>query len=419
MIEKFIDSVLIIDDKEEEIVTLHNLLKSKDIWVKYKNPKECSSKLRNRKIIFLDIYLSETATELKGHISEIRKILKAIIGQNFGTYGIVIWTNHFQHVDTFREKIHLDKGQYDLPLFICGLDKQKYLRDGYDNLFSDLEAALKTNIASNFFINWSILVNQGRDKAITEIFNLVPDYQKQDKNLEFLLFKLAQNYTGMPIDKIDDYPLSVDAIKAFNDLLVSEVNTASKKLSIFSSTKEIKYIDNEKKIIQAETKINKSEELYNIFAEINSQLLIDQTYISQDKVIPGNVYAVIGADDQFKHPRLPDNSKPIIIEMTPPCDFSNNKSYKPRVLAGYYYDSDGKKPTSENFYKELYPLKIKGLDKSQIVIFDFSILGFIKAADLKDANKYKILFRTKDKLFADILQKMSSHIARLGLSIIR
>ena len=419
MVEKFIDSVLIIDDKENEIKELQNILESKDIWVKYKNPKVCTSKLRNRKIIFLDIYLSETSTELKGHISEIRKILKTIIGKNFGTYGIVVWTNHFHHIDTIKEKIHSDKGQYDLPLFICGLDKQKYLRDGYVNLLDDLEAELKNNFAANFFINWSILVNQGKDKALTDIFNLASDYQKQNNNLEFLLFKLAQNYTGIPIDKIDDYPLSVDAIKAFNDMLVSEVNAVSKNLSFFSSSNAIKYTDSENGIVLAETKKIKSEELYNIFAEINSHLLIDQVHFSQDKVIPGNVYEVIKDDDRFKHPALPDSAKPIIIEMTPPCDFSNDKSKKPRVLAGYFYDFNGKKPLNENFYKELFPVKIKEFDKSQIVIFDFSILGIVDEDDLKDSNKYKILFRAKDKLFADILQKMSSHTARLGLSIIR
>lgn len=244
MVENFIDSVLIIDDKEDETKELQNILENKDIWVKYKHPKDCIAKLRNRKIIFLDIYLSETSTELKGHISEIRKILKTIIGKNFGTYGIVIWTNHLQHVDMIKEKMQSDKEQYDLPLFICGLDKQKYLREGFDNLLTDLETELKNNFAANFFINWSILVSQGRDKAVNSIFNLVPDYQKQNNNLEFLLFKLAQNYTGIPIDKIDPYPLSVDAIKAFNDLLVSEVNALSKELSFFSPSNKIKYTDN-------------------------------------------------------------------------------------------------------------------------------------------------------------------------------
>ena len=38
--------------------------------------------------------------------------------------------------------------------------------------------------------------------------------------------------------------------------------------------------------------------------------------------------------------------------------------------------------------------------------------------DLKDASKYKILFRANPKLFADIIQKFSSHAARLGLSIV-
>ncbi len=419
MIENFIDSVLIIDDKEDDIKELKNLFEQKDIWVRYNHPKECKTKMRNRKIIFLDIYLSETDKTLMGNISEIRKTLKTVIGKKYGAYGIVIWTNHFQHVDTIKEKMQSDNEHYDLPLFICGLDKHKYLRDGYDNLLNDLESELKTNFAANFFINWSILVNQGRDKAITEIFNLVPDYQKQNKNLEFLLFKLAQNYTGIPIDKIDDYPLSVDAIKAFNDMLVSEVNALSNEIKLFSESKNISYNDNKNKTIQANTKKINSDELNGKYAQINSNLLIDQTHILQEKVIPGNVYEINGGDDPFRHPDLPDNAVPIIIEMTPPCDFSNSKSKKPRVLAGYYNEYNGKKPTNENFYKELYPVKFKDKENSQIVIFDFSLLGFINEDDLKDADKYKILFRTKDKLFADILQKMSSHTARLGLSIIR
>lgn len=419
MVENFIDSVLIIDDKENEIKELQKIFESKDIWVKYENPKDCTSQLRNRKIIFLDIYLSETATELKGHISELRKILRTVIGKNFGTYGIVAWTNHFQHVDTIREKINSDKGKYDLPLFICGLDKQKYLRDGYGNLLNDLENELKSNFAANFFINWSILVNQGRDKAITSIFDLVPDYKKQNKNLEYLLFKMAQNYTGIPMDKVDNYPLSVDAIRAFNDLLVAEVNAVSNEIKIFSKSNDISYMDNNKKTIQANTIKIDSDELYGIFAQINSNSLIEKIHISQDNIIPGNIYEVKQDDDIFKHPDLPENAVPVIIEMTPPCDFSQKNNTKPRVLSGYINKYNrNEKPNKEKYYKELYPIKLEN-DELKIIVFDFSLMGFIEENDLKDANKYEILFRAKDKLFADILQKMSAHTARLGLSIIR
>jgi hypothetical protein len=56
---------------------------------------------------------------------------------------------------------------------------------------------------------------------------------------------------------------------------------------------------------------------------------------------------------------------------------------------------------------------------SQMIVFDFRYFGMIKEDELKNAAQYQILFRTKDKLFADIIQKFSSHIARLGLAIIK
>jgi hypothetical protein len=54
-----------------------------------------------------------------------------------------------------------------------------------------------------------------------------------------------------------------------------------------------------------------------------------------------------------------------------------------------------------------------------MVRFDFRYFGSVDEDDLKNETKYKLLFRTRDKLFADILQKLSSHTARLGLPIIK
>jgi len=37
---------------------------------------------------------------------------------------------------------------------------------------------------------------------------------------------------------------------------------------------------------------------------------------------------------------------------------------------------------------------------------------------LKNSLEYKIIAKAKDKLFADVLQKLSSHTARLGIAIL-
>ena len=72
----------------------------------------------------------------------------------------------------------------------------------------------------------------------------------------------------------------------------------------------------------------------------------------------------------------------------------------------------------ESYYKELYPIKYGTEETLKIIIFDFKFFNSINEVELKDAANFKILFRAKDKLFADILQKLSSHTARLGLAVI-
>lgn len=464
MVEDFIDSVLIIDDKKEEIDGLKSYFEEKDVWVTYFNPPKdkqeidsISKPFKNRKLLFLDLRIDETKETIDNISVIIRPLLRKVISLNYGGYGIVMWTKHERHIIEFKKRIQKDKDKYELPLFVCGLDKHKYLKNGYDNLLTDLKEEFKKNFAANFFITWSILVNQGRDNAIKEIFNLVPNYQKQNINLEFLFFKLAQNYTGIHIDEINEnYPLIRDAFKTFNDLLVAFINQSPCKSDI-----KIKYEDNyfittsnehayysrnqlttnKKKLlikkIQLEdenwilgkelTNNEKTEDLLNyidkeitkLYSNINRKSLIDQTDIKQDVIVPGNVYEIKANNSPFIHPEVSENAIPIIIELTPPCDFSNKNRLKPRVASGYIkkYDRNNL-PTKEKYYKEFWPIAIND-EEPKTIIFDFSILGFVEEDDLKDETKYKILFRTKDKLFADILQKMSSHIARLGLSIIR
>jgi len=428
MIEEFIDSVLIIDDKEEEIKDLKNLLEKKDIWVTYYNPPtekhkidKITSRFRNRKLLFLDLRIDEAKTTIDNISVILRPLLKKIISNNFGNYGIVMWTKHESHIIEFKEKIQKDANDYQLPLFVIQMNKSKYLSTTFDNVLNDLETELQKSTAANFFINWSNLIQKGKDKAITSIFQLIPDYQKQDKNLEFLLCKMALNYTGIPFDNIDDdYPLSIDAIKAFNDLLASEINALSQPLEIFTKKNEILFNRKDKKTIDPKTKINKvGDELTSLFSGLNSKLLIDEVNIQQNKIIPGNVYEIMDDASKLITFDLPEGARPIIIEMTPPCDFSNNRKTYPRVLSGYIQDLNLKdKRSGDKFYRELWPVKLKGKETPQIIIFDFSMLGFVEEGNLKNNKKYTLLFRLKDKLFADILQKMSAHIARLGLSII-
>lgn len=55
-------------------------------------------------------------------------------------------------------------------------------------------------------------------------------------------------------------------------------------------------------------------------------------------------------------------------------------------------------------------------NKIMAFCFDFRYLFTPLDKDLTDISLYELWFRAKPKLFADVLQKFSSHAARLGLS---
>ncbi len=429
MIEKFIDSVLIIDDSKSEIEELEKYFIENDIRVNHFTPDELDKKngvFKNRKLLIIDLFLVDQ-DNLINNISRIRKYLKSFIGKEFGNYGVVLWTKHLENLNDFRDKIKLDQDAYALPQFIIGLDKTKYLAAGsYNGVITDLENEISKNAGAFFFVNWSNLVQTGKEKATNQIFDLVKDYNKQENDLKFILLKLAHNYTGIPIAKSNEYGLEHDAIKAMTDLVHYYItNSFNSKSNLFDDIENIKYSGSQ-------------EDEYKIFGDLNSRLLLDLTNISQSNVLPGNVYEIIInepnqiiSEISFKENKKTNtvkiadvfkNVKNIAIEVTPPCDFAQDKkSNRSRFVSGIMFDysKDFKKYfEGESYYKELYPIKYGTEENLKIIIFDFKFFNSINEVELKDGAKFKILFRAKDKLFADILQKLSSHTARLGLAVI-
>lgn len=410
----YISSVLIIDDQPDEVTGLEDVLKSNDILYTLCDPNMLpDSPYRNRQLVFCDLYLSATATEVEGHISELRKILKRVVGKEFGSYGIVLWTSHLQHIDLVKERISKDGSAYSLPLFIIGLDKTDYLKDGFANIFEDLGKKLAEDKAAHFFLNWRESISESADKTLAKIYSLVPDFKNQEAKLSYILYQLAANYSGKPTDGENKYEgMYHDAYKAFDEILYSELTDCGKTgfCDIFNDTTPNPWKD------------NLAEEL-SIISKINDRLLIEHDDIDHNSIIPGNVYQVCNKDSELILSDSPDNAINIAIELTPPCDFSQNKKKLSRMVGGFLLSptDDAKWKSIKSNYKGdrnycVWPVEIDG--EISLMCFDFRFLSSANDTDLNDVEKFKLLFKVNHKLFSDILQKFSSHAARLGISII-
>lgn len=431
MIADFINSALVIDDNLDEVKGLSSMLESKGVAVTCYTPDQLPSHLvlRNRKIIFIDLHIGEKAQRIEGHISKIRGILKDHIGLNFGLYGIVLWTKHLDEERIFEEKIQKDRENnlYTPPLFIVGLDKIKYLKQGkHDCLYEDLDRALNQDRSARFFIKWDHSVMDAQANTITNIYSLIPNYVNRSNDFLYILKQLALNYTGISEDAVN-YPLYIDAFKSFDDILHAElINCEKADPDLFNTT-------------QLNEPCTKS--LINIYARINSCLLIDENNITAGSVVPGNVYEVIERSSPYISDKAPSGAQNIVMEITPPCDFSNkNKRLRARLIGGFLVNVDNTDKFKTNskkrkgglvkaqvdqlncsnqcYYSEVFPI-IVGHDKCpKILVLDFRCFGAEDDSNMTNEKKYKILFRAKPKLFADILQKFSSHAARLGVSVI-
>ena len=417
MITDFIDSVVIIDDKEEEIKKLAEVLLSEDISVKIQLVDPQDKQMRKivplkkyRQLIFVDLSLDDSI-DVKTNIStEIRPILSKILPKTKGCYGLVVWSKHVNDdMLILKEKLLNDNEKYCLPMFIISLDKSKYLRDGYENILNDLDYILQSEKSAYFFVYWMNTVKSASNKAISDIYSLVPNYEKQNTELVYILYKMALNHSGIPEEKIKSYDSMTDAYKAFDELLYSDlINQLSKSSTdIFNQIPQNPY--NGQK--------DKENEIYS---ELNSKLFIDEINKNQDVIIPGNVYEIV--NPSIVKPGLPNNvdvEKYIAIELTPPCDFSQRKKVNSRLIKGFLCNIKYKeKFKKEYYYKDMFPLKVGNIKNLQFVL-DFRYLEVVEDSELTNESNYKVLFKVTPKLFADILQKFSSSYGRLGLSNIK
>lgn len=447
LLNDILNRVLIIDDKEEEVSALRQVLAADDISVDYSKPDipHDYKFRRNRQLIFMDLMLDGNINNLKSNISKIISILRNNLSPDFGLYGLVVWTSHYEERETLKEalgrayKQDLQKAQKseeeiasaDLesvsfntppivpPLFVVSLDKTHYFTNGYGNLLADLNNKIKEETSAYFFTTWYDSVVKGVKQTIVDIYSLAPEYPQQKKEISYLLYSIGLNHIGISKKNANGYDkITEDAFKAFDELLSADLNSQEREI-----------VD----IFQHEPQKPWEKDFYKklqVSANVNTKFFVDTKSLSDKHIVPGYVYKVLMGDSPLIITDKPEGLKAynleyvnVAIELTPPCDFSN-KRIGARLIGGFAFEL--KKEINKRILLELkkllaveryYKLCMVMLDnKIMVYCFDFRYLYTPSDTELLDKAYYQLWFRAKPKLFADVLQKFSSHAARLGLS---
>lgn len=434
-----IDSVIIIDDKKEEVSQLIEQLNKKSIqciYIKQDRKRMPKIKMGNT-LIIVDFELI-TGVGHTTNISKIREILQKVT-KNIQVYGIAFWSKHANDdfdgnsdvklFDELKSRIDSDILSKDLknpPLYYVSIpDKNEYLNGSRDwkNIFSDFYETLESNKMAKYYFRWSYLAKNSVYEAFTRFNSILSDYKYSDKEavFRFLLYFLSKNRIGyLEEDKQKLATYSYRALLGILENVIKEkadtINNCD-VLELFEMPFNAKSISNNTENINFElhkSNIISGTQVLKTIAALNSIYAFDfNAKYAKETFMPGNIYKQpsnytstldIGENEAIK----------ILIEITPPCDHAQGNCNQPKFLEGIFCKdfSKFKKYTKASFYTFLHPIYYKGETYGVVIDLNSLYVGNLKL------KKGDYIGRMHDSLFADVLQKYSSHISRLGVSFI-
>lgn len=455
-IEEVINRAVVVDNVEEEGKAIVDALQKVDVPVDFIHIGDSEGDIPEfkhpRELIFADLLLDDNISNLVPNISRLIDIIQRIQPECTKYYGIVLWTKHKDYSNEFLKRIgnaivrnaiadqeFSDEEEIDTsvilnapPLFILCMDKMSYQAEGswnFDRLLDDINTELQKSRIAYFSLAWRKLVNDSIENVLSDIYGLSSNFENHDECLSYILRELSRNETG----EKEDINLTSGAYQVFDSLLNSELLSIVKNESLPDLSGITKNpFDGDGKT------------LHKLSAKLNSCFFIESNNLNTQEILPGNVYRILDTNSPLIVPKEQVEDAPVdmgdgiykfgkmyprvnvAIELTPPCDHANKKIYS-RFVGGYIFDipigeyTTGSKAKVYKFNKSdkcysVYPIFVPGDDNVKCIVFDFRCLWTLTDKEIKDEANFKLWFKAKPGLFADILQKFSSHASRLGLN---
>ncbi len=150
-------------------------------------------------------------------------------------------------------------------------------------------------------------------------------------------------------------------------------------------------------------------------ANVNSLLLLRNNYFMDKR--PGNVYLdVSGREEHFcdennvQDEETKKKIRAIELEVSPICDYSQNKRSKVRILPGYMVPVEASVKTTAEYY---YVSPVISYEEGEYkMVFDFKEFT---SENLSYLDNRRPIFAINDDLLHVIKEKMFSHGSRSGI----
>lgn len=414
--------VVVIDDKPDESLPLVKVLSKDKISVTYftgrreELPVQPFSDVR---LVFLDIVLEGAeGTDDKTKLSIATGVIGQIIDKDNGPFILVAWTKHRELIKEMEGRLKEENYQpivTDLQKYEFKDDKTGKYNYNLQKIGEKLKERLENLSIFEIFILWENIVQNSASSIVNEFSKLVEFNKDWNGKLKNIFYKLAEASAGRTLDINSSQEVLKNALFTFD--------------GIFADTLEKNIHEEHYNEIDLSSRESGVEE--GIKGKINSKLIIDGSGLGG--FYPGNVYKIdennyinealntsnIGEINEIKNMSIP-----IIVEVSPLCDFVQDKIKLSRIVKGFLcpieVQIDGtaiktyKKLKSNAYFLYISPV-IEYNEKPYRLVIDFRYFS----AKSIDENGNRLIFRLRKDILSDIQTKLSSHINRPGVLFIK
>ncbi|HKW74875.1 MAG TPA: hypothetical protein VJN64_05065, partial [Terriglobales bacterium] len=352
--------VVLLDDEANEVLPVIKALSRAGIPVVYFDGKSDGlplkrKKLRGVRLAILDMNLGQTGSD-ENIASTLVQTFSRIIARDNGPYGILIWTNHPELRELTARYIFEHK---DLPnpVFIVHFEKAAFLRIANDKVstkfsVSKFSKELLTELNNNSPLEciqvWegssfraaTNVTNALADLTVTDAANLTEWRQSWREEVLKLLFTLGRAHA--------EEHLSVDTVLNAIFLALNPLHSDRLDALVEGISKEVESYALGIMGAQGGSAIDRK-------AKVNTMLHLAFDHL--DRFSPGNLYVIPKSGKiKFMPPfndvvqdcaqgkqqqqaqnlgTITSNGRMIALEITPVCDFAQNKMGLSRIMSGF------------------------------------------------------------------------------------
>lgn len=412
--------IVIIDDEIEEALPLIKVLSNNGVSARLFTghldslPKEQLSDIR---VVFLDLKLTPSTNEAIV-ISKLSGILKKTISESNGPYILILWSKHEADYRNQLNALFGDALQSLRPVFLLTLEKSTYLRTNkrgersfVPNALRLIEKRLRAELTKigglHLIILWENLVHKAAGETVTNVSSLYPINDDWNNRIADVFHAFAQAQVGKQLHSDDIATFAQNSLLTHNAVFADVLE---------KNIRQQKFSDLELDISDKDPTLGRAER-----ARLNTHLLIMREKDTTNPS-PGNVYKLRGNRYKLKTKELfqGDNGaynallgslKYVVMEVSPSCDFAQDKWRMNRLLPGVIWPAD----SSARVKKAEYIYRTPELELENavfVVVFD---LRYLTSTRLSEFKAKKPAYRFRSTLLNDLQQKISYHIARSGI----